>query len=206
MMGISALLLVVTNAWFLIPHVIQERQAKFFVAGNVSGLTQALRIPRSVANILTLNPFEIVRHPFNNTWIDLDRRNYFLEFFLKSAFFGEWNLGEHLLLMARIVLILVMSLLPFAIIGLRSIRVIESKVDFPMVATLASVLFAQIVWLWNEPYSCVQDFRYLVISIIPIAYLVVEGLHAFNRWAWIKGTVAFAALNCSIFLLMVCFL
>ncbi len=167
--------------WFQIPLALTAASPSSFVVGNIHRLDASLRIPGRMGDLLVLDPFATFVEPFSPAYSDSVRRAYFLEYYFKTALFGEWPWGSHLLVPARI---LVVASFGVVLLGLAGIWVAARQNYPPLVPLLilsAGMVGAQVAYVLKEPFSCNQDFRFFVATTIPFAAFAALGV---SRLRW----------------------
>jgi hypothetical protein len=169
-LGVICLLLV---GWYQIPRACSAVNFSLFMVGNCNGISHDAAIPRSLGNLFYFNPISLIKTPFNNTNIDTYDRQYFLEFFYKSAFFGEWAWGPYLHLISRILIASSLICLPLIAVGVYGTR--TSPFRFPVYLTTLGLLSTVGIYVWLVPFSCNQDFRFVSVIIAPVMYFAILG-------------------------------
>ena len=131
-------------------------------------------LTNSASNLLTFNVKEVILKPFNDPWDNTYRRQNFLEFSYRSAYFGEFHHKDELLPIARFLLITSLVLLASAIIVLIRKFYTSSLPNVPMWSAL--ICFFGGLFAFRFKHGCVpcQDFRYILGLSIPITYYVVQ--------------------------------
>lgn len=180
-LGALALSILLISGWYQIPKLISAHDPVTYLVATKYKVNHLLEIPRSLVNMLTFDPVQVVAIPFNNSWIDASRRMYFLEYFFKSSLFGEWTWGSHLLPLARIVVISGILGLVLAAIGLWHRWRQNDFFLWPTVLTAAALITSQAVMLWQRPLACSQDFRFHVLFLVPVCYWAVRGSEALGK-------------------------
>ena len=155
--------------WYQVPRALCSPDATSFIIANHDPAA-GLRLFRSVSTMLTFNPIEVVRIPFNDPWADSARRMFFSEYFFKSSLFGEWNMGDYLLFLARVLAACGIALVSLAAIGFGLDLRHRSTFFYPLLLTTGSLLGSCILFFWKCPFACNQDFRYQVLLVVPLAY------------------------------------
>jgi hypothetical protein len=176
---------------------------------RVPGMSlHGLEVQTAPSNMLTFNPVEVLRHPFNNPWRDRERRNYFLEFLFKSAFFGEFSFRPVLGLVSRIILLTGMGLALFAFIEfIRQVIREKPLMTLPMWLTIGSGLMAIVSLRLRVPFSPTQDFRYISVVIVPVLYYVATTMNRqspFMRCSVYFLSVVFFLCSFTFFVLLAC--
>jgi hypothetical protein len=103
--ALSIAAVVVVAGWFVVPRFLEARQASRFLVGNTDSLEADLRVPNSLDAFFGFHPLDMLEHPYNKTWDDSAGREFVWEFFLRSSLFGEFDFGEKLLPLSRLLLV-----------------------------------------------------------------------------------------------------
>lgn len=202
----TALLFVILlfTGWFFIPRMLAERaDPRAGLVGNVAILTNV--VENTPATLLTFNPIEILRHPFNDPFRDEERRAYLWEFFFRSAFFGEFDFGPSARLLAQGILLLALLLLPFACIGCAKDFLQKKRSShIPMYVLFIVIACGVILLRVFFPFSSTGDFRYATALALPMAMSIAnvtcgKWRHNGNSFVLI-GALIFAGL-CMVFML-----
>jgi hypothetical protein len=142
--------------------------------GNIEAMNGDLNLPVNLKTLVTFNPLEIIQHPYNNPWSDMERRANFPEYFFRSAFSGEWGLGDALRLPLQLILTLAMPiLLVFALGVLRGLA--RWKTDMPFLCALFVIAGGHAAFRLVSPFSSSQDFRYSPLLAVPLFYFFLGG-------------------------------
>ena len=105
--------------WLPLARLAEDDHSKVLSLGNI-GMDQNLSVDRSLKHMTMLNPIGMIQHPFNDSWSDEARRDYALEYFFRSAFFGEYQF-EHFRQVAPLAIFLAFLLLIPGIVGFLSL-------------------------------------------------------------------------------------
>jgi len=189
--GTVATIIVLMAGWYQLPRAFSSNTPVSFIAAN-HDMGPGLSIPRLPARMATFNPIEVFNIPFNNTWKDESRRMYLAEAFFKSSLFGEWTWGAHLLLPARALVVCTMALVLVSLVGFFGAVRSSEPMLIPTFLTAGAVVGSVLLYFWNLPYACNQDFRFAILFLAPFAYWIS---HASKRWPIPAAVVviAFAA-------------
>lgn len=174
----SCLLVAAIAGWYPVARLLEPETSKTFSLGN-DGMNGDLALDNSIANFATFNPVMVLRVPYNDPWKDEARRAYYWEYFYRSAFFGEFGFDQRLRGLSVAMLFLGFGALLLAIFGAaRDAR--TSFGAFLPAGLFAIAMFASsLLYRVNFGYSANQDFRFVVILIVPMAYFAARGaLHA----------------------------
>lgn len=152
----------------------QANSAAEHLVGNIESMNGPLKLPVDAPTLVTFNPIEILRHPYNNPWSDEERRANFPEYFFRSAFAGEWGLGDALKLPLQVILLLALLLLPVAILGIiHGIR--QWRLTAPFLSALFVIGAGHAAFRVVSPFSPSQDFRYSPLLAVPFLYFFLRG-------------------------------
>ena len=200
----SAGLLVLLTGWFFLQRYGIDRTA--VLGANMGSLHSGLRVENTLWNIMSFHPVFTVLHPFNNTWMDSEGRQFLWDFVYRSAFFGEFSFPPAVRPMASAMLISGMAAAVAALAGaLRSVRD-RNTFGIPCAVCAVLLLSALACYRLQFPFSCTADFRYAPALVIPLAYFAVEG--AFRcRNTWLREALTqnlfFLAVSSALFLSLV---
>ncbi len=141
------------------------------------GLDGKLKIHyRSPLQLITFNPGAMIEIPFVNSWNEATRRSNFLEYFFRSAFFGEYS-NFHAKFLAPFILGGGMIVFLWTMWGAYDVLRSAWKKNIPLLVTVTFVVAAAVLYPFLWQFSCNQDFRFSMILLVPIAYFTVHGVH-----------------------------
>ena len=161
-------ILIMLTGWYNILRFYIEGET--FIVGNRGGLAGGLIVENKVKYYLTFNPFKVFDIPFNNVWSDAHRRQYFLEYFYRSAFSGEFDFGYELKSLVTLLLMIFLPILCMAVVGTLADMKKGWNSMVPLWALLGLYLAAAFAYRIKAPYSANQDFRFISPIILPIMY------------------------------------
>lgn len=178
---IGSMVVLLAAGWYPAHRLFFEpEQEKTLTLGN-DGMDLSLAVSRDIPHMLTFNPVAVVQHPFNDPWDNEYRREYFPEYFFRSAFFGEYRF-ESFRVLSQSLLILAMLLLPAMVIGL----LVDLRRRFMALLPFHIATFGMCIGAFLYPYFFAfapnQDFRFSVILIVPAAYYCVRGIETMPVW------------------------
>lgn len=151
---------------------ISQKQEAYFS----SHMNRHLVLGNSSSNFLTFWPPRVVMRPFNDNWRDGWSRQFFWENFLKSVFFGEWKFISTIGFLGSYIMLLVCLLIPFFVVGgWTSIRN-NAYATLPIWLTFFGLLSSLLAYRFTHPYSSNQDFRYIALIAVPVAYYIAHGI------------------------------
>lgn len=177
LIAVSSVMFFALVGWYVFFRLYIDHQGQ--LVGNIKGLSHLLRVDAGMTNFIIYNPIQILAHPYNNPWSDTERRSYLWEFLTRSVLFGEFHFGESLRLLAQSLLIFL-----FLAIGiiLRGLLVCFSRLWLPMHLLFLSQLIAISTYRALYPFSCNQDFRFILLAAIPGAFFFVRGALETSRF------------------------
>jgi hypothetical protein len=162
--------------WYVFYRLLIDNQNHLI--GSIGSLNAKLKVDSSLWNFLILNPAKVLEHPFNNPWLDSTRRAYVWEYLFRSALFGEFNLGEPLKFSAQL---LVGSMLAILVLAIPGLLAGLSYATTPVYLLLISQLSAIAAIRWISPFACHQDFRFILIASLPVAYLFARSAVGYSK-------------------------
>ena len=183
---VGGLLIVLIFGWYPLSRLGHEGDTQKLVKLGNTGMHGGLQLPNTKTNYFTFNPVGIVQHPFNNPWGDEQRRQYFWEYFYRSAYFGEFGYDDDLKILARGILIFSFPLLLLMLLGMAGSLFGRDKNALPVFTCFLLLLLAAFLYRFNFPYSANQDFRQSIVVIFPALYFAIRG---FSMLKGIKGGI-----------------
>lgn len=170
--ALSLVIVAACGGWFHAARYFDERNAQTTLVGNVGVLTNF--VDNSASAYTTFHPLELLQHPYNDPFRDSERRNYFWEYFFRSAFSGEYNLGPERRLLMQAILVLSYVLSAFIAVSLIVAMLAIAKHPHSQAVALllafAIILGGSVAFRIAYPYSSAQDFRYAILLLIPLAW------------------------------------
>lgn len=175
--GLGLLLVAVVTVvagWFTVYRIVQNT-GQSYITGNTSGLNGGLKIPNTLPMYITFNPLAVVHIPYNSAWDDATRRQYFWEYFYRSAFFGEFNYGDNLKVLASWILVLSYAMAVLFFIGLwKTLRTFFYE-SIPFYLLLLALAAGAALNRFQYPFTPSQDFRYSMGLLLAVAYFSTMG-------------------------------
>ena len=161
----------------LVGIVVQKILADSTLVGNAQSLNSHLKVPNEFVNYVYLDLESYLTYPFTSAWDDSMGRQYFWNYTLKSSLFGEFKLNnlEPMKVLASLVGTSLLGLIAYAVRGFwRTKSSAEYWVIFLNgVAFIAALMSFRIML----PYSCSNDFRYIVPVLLSFVYFVALGVN-----------------------------
>jgi 4-amino-4-deoxy-L-arabinose transferase-like glycosyltransferase len=200
----TVIILAIISGWYFV-----QRQQEL---GNILPHTpikiaEGLQIENNLENFTVFNPIQLVQHPFNDSWRDEQRRQYFWEYLYRSAFFGEFKFDDSIRWLAIAILLAGLPLIPLAIWGIYVSVKDNWHVAQPLCIFSALLILALITWRLLLCYTPTQDFRLISTAMIPIAYFTSRGLEEVPSNYLLPATILMLLSPAlwAIFLLSLCF-
>lgn len=173
--SVSMILCLLLAGWFHASRFFFEHRADAFLVGNIRNLNSGLRTEQSVAGFLTFSPVGILRHPFNNSWNDAERRGNLWEYFFRSAFFGEFSFPTALRPLSILLLLTALFLLPLTLLGMLFEIRKKHLGSIPSLSTLFALLLGTAGMYFLSPYASLYDFRYALLIALPVIFFLLRG-------------------------------
>ena len=185
--------------------------AKLFLGddlvGNASGLNGRLRVMTEPVNFLYFDIPGFLSTVYTDAWHDEGGRQYFWNYLLKSALFGEFKIRTDTfgIWVATILNYSFFGLLIFAAVGFWK-KKIDKRALLLLVNALAFVGAVAVLRL-KVPYSCSNDFRYvlpLALSFVPFVGWGIFKENASLKWevAGVACSAVFVISSCLLYLLL----
>lgn len=112
---LTAAIVLCVSGWFVLPRGLDKSNVKDYVVSNYTRIPASMLVKNDAASLLTFDPIQVMRVPYNDSWKDTSRRQFAPEYLFKSIFFGEFDFGEREKSCARIMLLSSMILVFAAI-------------------------------------------------------------------------------------------
>jgi 4-amino-4-deoxy-L-arabinose transferase-like glycosyltransferase len=209
LMASGVLIVCLLGGWFHAVRILGAPESTDnVVVGNLETLSSDLRIRNSWKSVLVFNPIAVVKHPFNNVWIDSERRQYFWEFFVRSSLSGEFNFGDVMEPFASFLLILWMFVIPVAVVGLIKQKRLRGWQQIPLLAVFSILLIGHVLFSFKAPYAPTQDFRYTSIVLLPFLFYALSASDFYPRitkW-YVRGLILGVSITSLEFLLLLLYL
>jgi len=204
---LSAAMVAVLVGWLPVQRLIAEPEPDRARSLSFGEVAPQLAVPRHAANLLVFDPIAVINHPENNPWNDSERRQFFWEYFFKSAFFGEFGFNPSLALIERLILVSALLSLPLVALGVVDELRRPGPRTLPLYAT-GFVLLASSVWYGIRfPFAPDQDFRFVTLLTVPIACAAIHGASRVRGAgaARAEGLLASMAALCAFFVVLLSF-
>lgn len=194
---LASLLFVLLVGWLPFIRFVVEKNPTNSLTFSSQSMNSKLAVPTDAGTFLIFNPIRVLRSPYANPWKDTSPREYFWEYFFRSAFFGEFSYPDELKALAALILVCSLTLLPFLVFGLVTLTLRHSHWVFPLGLIIIFVLGAHFFFRIFAPFSANQDFRFSLAMIPALIFYLVWGIRSGPKSLRPIGTyiaIAFASL------------
>ncbi|MBR4398913.1 MAG: glycosyltransferase family 39 protein, partial [Fibrobacter sp.] len=146
------------------------------VVGNAGGNDSTVLVQNHPGNFLFFDIRTFLMEPFTDPWHDELGRQFFWNYLAKTSLFGEFKLwmepaGRWLACIASFCFVLLAG---FTFAGLW--RKKWNKIDFVLVTQAVAFFAAMIALRLKYPFSCSNDFRYIVPVLLCLLPFTAEGI------------------------------
>lgn len=156
--------------------VLQRLLGDSDLVGNSSGLAGRLKVGNEAFNYIFFDLKSFVTHPFTSAWNDGFGREYFWNYAFKTSLFGEFEMVRNVVgrNLATIVSCSFLGLIVYAArcFWKTRLRMIHWFLLLQGAAFIAALMFLRM----KHPYSCSNDFRYILPAIICFIPFVAQGI------------------------------
>ncbi|MCL2284285.1 MAG: glycosyltransferase family 39 protein [Fibromonadales bacterium] len=175
---------------------------KAALIGNATGLNGGLKVKNEPSSYLYFDVENFLTEPYTSPWDDKQGRQYFWNYAFKTSLFGEFRVWDSAAGRALSTLISFFALISiaFSLWGLLHLNIKEFPIALFLLALFAALMFARIQY----PYSCTNDFRFIVPALLPLSYFSIKGIHILSigrlKMAGYFSIVIFVFLSLSLML------
>lgn len=180
------------------------KQNRDFFARTVKNysLNSALKVNNNISNYLWFDAEMFNKKVFTSSWIDDGGRQYFWNYLLKTSLFGEFDTDNYdkkgspwpwATYLNRLALVLFFCV-SFGVVILlfKNIFYLFKSDNGVLPLFILSSLFIPLAVLMSyrikAPFACNNDFRFILPTIIPLAFIYVECLKIWEKkWTLIKN-------------------
>ncbi|MBR4915484.1 MAG: glycosyltransferase family 39 protein [Fibrobacter sp.] len=156
--------------------VLQRLLGDSTLVGNSSGLAGRLKVGNEAFNYIFFDLKSFVTHPFTSAWNDGFGREYFWNYAFKTSLFGEFEMVRNVVgrNLATVVSCTFLGLIVYAArcFWKTKLRMIHWFLLLQGAAFIAALMFLRM----KHPYSCSNDFRYILPAIICFIPFVAQGI------------------------------
>lgn len=153
------------------------------ITGNTHrSLHSGLFVSNHAQNYLFFDLKEFLTTPFTNPWEDKGGRQFFLNYFLKTSLFAEFNYKNSISKNIGIILsFLLLIILICLIIGLLLLKKELYIKILPLIFNFIFLFFSTLFFRITIPASCHGDFRFAFPSLVSIVILYSLSLNEFHK-------------------------
>ncbi len=165
----SGMYMAAISGWLVILRFLEPKTTKLLSFGH-SGMNPKLLIPDNwnLLYYVTFNPLAVFSMPFNNNWAFDAHREYFFEYLYRSAFFGEFSFKQMPIAIPYAILTIGMILLLFGIAAMVMEWRKPQRFTRPLFSLLLTILAATLVFRLLFGCPCDQDFRFAILTLVPL--------------------------------------
>lgn len=160
----------------IVAVVLQRLLGDSALVGNSSGLAGRLKVGNEAFNYIFFDLKSFVTHPFTSAWNDGFGREYFWNYAFKTSLFGEFEMVRNVVgrNLATVVSCTFLGLIVYAArcFWKTKLRMIHWFLLLQGAAFIAALMFLRM----KHPYSCSNDFRYILPAIICFIPFVAQGI------------------------------
>lgn len=155
------------------------------LVGNAQSLHSGLQVGKAPSNFLFFDLKGFLTEPYTSPWKDGLGREFFLNYALKTSLFGEFKLLETVTgrWLASFTGFAFLGLVVYALRGFWKTKL--NGIHWILFLQAAAFLLALAFLRYKIPFSCSNDFRYIVpslLSLIPFVALGVNPEGASLKW------------------------
>jgi len=169
---VMVLLFLGISQYKFITNIIEHKKVSF--VGNTGGLPDGLRVKNEPGNYIYFDIKDFLTEPYVNPWGDEGGRQYFWNYSLKTSLFGEFRAWDTPIgkVFASLISLFALVLIILSLWGILHSNIKEFPLLLFLLSLFAALMFARIQY----PYSCTNDFRYIMPVILPISYFSLKGV------------------------------
>jgi len=174
------------------------------LVGNASGLHSGLRVGNEPANYLFFDIKDFIVHPYASPWEDAGGRQYFWNYLFKTSLFGEFKIltNQTGLWLATFINLSFLGVLFFAFRGWWKSKI--TKTTFLLMSQAIAFIAALFFLRFSHPYSCSNDFRYILPILLSLIPFVANGVFDFDttqKWKVVGALIILTFAGSSVLLL-----
>ncbi len=179
--GVFGLILFVSLfAWYpFVRLVLEEDVTRTVTVGSV-GMNPATSVGNSMQELLTFNPVRVLSTLYVDPMKEGKEKGYFIEYFFQSIFFGEYQFPASYRFLDFTMLLVAIIVCCFSFVGLIIDLRRPSLLSLPMIVLFDALVLAAITIRILIPFSPLQDFRYSIFLVVPLAYYFFRCVDSLN--------------------------
>ncbi|SMC08561.1 hypothetical protein [Nitratiruptor tergarcus] len=156
-------------------YALQSTSSDWLVSNVVNTLNKKLYVANTLGNYFYFDMKKYLLFPYIDAWHDLYGRQYFWNYFLKSALFAEFFFNDAYhqniaYILSFLSLILYVSIL----IGVFTIYKEELQEAAPFLLFFILYILILLAYRIKIPVACNTDFRYVYPLLIPMVYFYAK--------------------------------
>jgi len=150
------------------------------LVGNAGGLSDSVAVGNSPSNYLFFDFRTFLTEPYTSPFNDAQGRQYFWNYLAKTSLFGEFELLKTTagMWLSSIISLCFLGLSFFAFVGFWKMKM--SKMHLLILGQGFLFLGAMLVFRMQYPFSCSNDFRYIVPILLSFVPFVGQGIFTEN--------------------------
>lgn len=149
---------------------------------NFKPINEATIVDNRLINFTFFDIKSYFAYPNINPSDDLEGRQYFWNYLLKTSLFGEFYISNKIqICIANILSILLLGLIAFGLIKFFSLTKSEIRQNFPILLSIFLFLAAIILLRIKYPCAGCNDFRYIYPILIPLVILIAQSYSIFRK-------------------------
>ena len=192
---LSVVLLLLLAGWLPVVRLVTEKNPTNSLTFNSQSMNAKLAVSTDARTFLTFNPIRVLGAPYANPWKDTSPREFFWEYFFRSAFFGEFSYPDEQRAIAVLILACALTLLPFLFYGILRLTLQYSHMVFPLGLVIIFTLGSHFFYRIFAPFSANQDFRFSLAAVPPLVFYLVWGIRSGPKSLRPLGTYLSLALS-----------
>ena len=193
---VGIMILILSTGWFYGLRYMSDGDE--FAMQNLHEMSDELILDTSLHTLVEFNPVRLVEDPYNRLWEPHGGRDYFWEYWMRSAFFGRFSFEGILTPIASAILLFASLLVPLMLIGFyRCIRYRWYEM-LPMWSCAVILLVGHVAYRQYAPFSPSQDFRYSIPVLVPFALFLITSMSNVQSkwWKYLWQSVVMLLLFC----------
>jgi hypothetical protein len=166
------------------------RQGNVLVA-NANHLSSELAVGNRADNYLWFDARIFVTQAFTSPWDDGKGRQFFWNYLLKTALFGEYHFVHVAAWSLAVVLsLLFLGMCAHVVFSTLTRPLSEWHCELPLFLMAGGLLASLAALRMMIPNSCTGDFRYILPVLMPFLWWYVRGVGRYRERGWRKAAFA----------------
>ncbi|MCB0343654.1 MAG: glycosyltransferase family 39 protein [Bdellovibrionales bacterium] len=156
------------------------------LGGNLD-LDDGLHVETTPRSLLAFSPNSLFEQPFTDPREDGFRKDVFLEYWLRTSLFGEFQFNGSPEIFARASMVCAVLIIMIAMLGLAMSRRKRDDDDLLMLLVFVAAAAAHLLYRLSVPFSSGQDFRYTWMLLVPVWYFYARVVE--YEWKAVRASV-----------------